>query len=166
MPKTKIAKVKVNKQKRVMEKSQEITKNKEKILKYKEGIGRRKTSTARVRLFLTRPQESAEAGNFYINGRPYKEYFKDPICQLIVESALRKLKSLNRFGVSVKVSGGGFMSQAEAIRHGMARALVLFDSNYKKKLKKAGYLTRDPRMKERKKYGLRGARKRKQWSKR
>jgi len=84
----------------------------------------------------------------------------------IVESPLRKLKSLSRFKVTVKVKGGGLRGQADAVKHGISRTLVLFDANFRKKLKKGGYLKRDPRVKERRKYGLRKARKSPQWSKR
>jgi small subunit ribosomal protein S9 len=96
----------------------------------------------------------------------YREYFSNKMLQAIVESPLRKLKSVNRFKATAKVSGGGLSGQADAIKHGLSRALVLFDLNFRKKLKKAGFLTRDPRAKERRKYGLKKARKAPAWSKR
>lgn len=133
---------------------------------YYETVGRRKTAVARVRLFTVSPSLSAETGNFLVNGKPYREYFFTPELQTTVEAALKRLKSFNRFGISVRVRGGGLRAQAEAVRHGIARALILFDPNFRKKLKRAGYLIRDPRMKERKKYGLKKARRAPQWRKR
>lgn len=133
--------------------------------RYLEAIGRRKTSTARVRLFTARPLEE-QIGRIIVNEKPYKEYFPTPELQQTVEASLSKMKSLNRFEVTAKVSGGGIKSQAEAIRHGSARVLVLFNPDFRKKLKRANYLRRDPRMKERKKYGLKKARRAPQWSKR
>lgn len=134
--------------------------------KYYEAVGRRKTAVARVRLFTTSPSESVMADNFIINNKPYKEFFSTLSLQEAAKSPLIKLKSLNRFGISVIVKGGGIRGQAEAVRHGISRALVLFDINFRKKLKKIGYLTRDPRKKERKKFGLKKARRAPQWSKR
>lgn len=134
---------------------------------YFEAIGRRKTAVARVRLFTSSPSQSAMEGNLVINNdKKYKEFFPTSELQRIIEAPLGCLKSLNRFRATVKVKGGGTKGQAEAISHGLARALVLFDLNFRKKLKKAGYLTRDPRKKERKKYGLKKARRAPQWSKR
>ncbi|MBI5045805.1 MAG: 30S ribosomal protein S9 [Candidatus Niyogibacteria bacterium] len=127
--------------------------------KYIEGIGRRKTSTARVRIF--------EGGRgIGVNGKDYSVYFPTLEMQKIVEGALREMNMDGKFGVEVKISGGGIHSQAEALRHGMARALVMFNAEFRKRLKKAGYLKRDPRMKERRKFGLKKARKAPQWSKR
>lgn len=134
--------------------------------KYLETIGRRKTAVARVRLFTSSPTQSEIDKNLVINDNPYKRFFSTLELQRIIESPLRCLKSLNRFRATIKVKGGGIRGQAEAVRHGIARALVLFDSNFRKKLKKAGYLTRDPRKKERKKYGLKKARRAPQWRKR
>lgn len=134
--------------------------------KYYEAVGRRKTAVARVRLFTSSPLQSAIEGNLTINEKPYKNFFPTLELQEAVEAPLERLKSLNRFKVTVKVRGGGLRGQAEAIQHGLARTLVLFDSNFRKKLKKAGYLTRDPRKKERKKYGLKKARRAPQWQKR
>jgi len=133
--------------------------------RYYEAVGRRKTATCRVRLFTIKPFEGNE-GKIFVNNKFYKEYFPTLELHQIVEAALNKLKSLNRFEVSVKVKGGGIKAQAEAIRHGIARALVKFNPDFRKKLKRAGFLRRDPRMKERKKYGLKGARRAPQWQKR
>ncbi len=136
--------------------------------RYYEAVGRRKESVAIVRLFTKKSTDNLE-GDYaliVVNGKDYRDYFTDKTLQSIVESALRKLKSTNRFKATVKVSGGGASGQAGAIKHGIARALVLFDLNFRKKLKKSGFLTRDPREKERRKYGLKKARKAPGWSKR
>lgn len=134
--------------------------------KYFEVVGRRKSAVARVRLFTSNPSESTKEGNLIINNKAYKKFFPILELQKIIEAPLTRLKSLNRFKVTVKVKGGGIKGQAEAVCHGISRALILFDSNFRKKLKKAGYLTRDPRKKERKKYGLKKARRAPQWRKR
>lgn len=134
--------------------------------KYYEAVGRRKTAVARVRLFTSSPSQSVVEGNLIINNKPYKEFFPTLELQNTIEAPLKRLKSLNRFMVTVKVKGGGLSGQAGAVKHGLARALILFESNFRKKLKKAGFLTRDPRKKERKKYGLKKARRAPQWSKR
>jgi len=134
--------------------------------KYYETVGRRKQAIARVRIYTSDPSNSAKEGNLLINNKPYKEYFPTLSLQKKIEAPFARLKSLNRFRGTVKVKGGGIVGQAEAVRHGIARALVVFDINFRKKLKKSGYLTRDPRKKERKKPGLKKARKRPQWSKR
>jgi len=137
----------------------------EKIRKYYEAVGRRKTAIARVRLFTIKPLEEDE-GKITINEKSYKVYFPLMDLQQTVEASLRKLKSLNRFEVVARVNGGGIRAQAEAIRHGIARCLIKFNLDFRKKLKRAGYLKRDPRMKERKKYGLKAARRAPQWQKR
>jgi len=137
--------------------------------KYYEAVGRRKEAVARVRVFTrksTDMQVSDDKAIITVDGKPYYEYFRDPRLQIIVESPLRKLKSLNRFKATVKLSGGGIRGQADAIKLGLSRALVLFDANFSKKLRKSGYLTRDARVKERRKYGLKKARKAPQWAKR
>ncbi len=144
---------------------EKITPVAEKPKKYYEAVGRRKTATARIRLFTIKPLEEDE-GKITVNDKPYKDYFSLMDSQQAVEASLRKLKSLNRFEVVAKVRGGGIRAQAEALRHGIARALVKFNLDFRKKLKRAGYLKRDPRMKERKKYGLKGARRAPQWAKR
>ncbi|KUK50006.1 MAG: 30S ribosomal protein S9 [Parcubacteria bacterium 33_209] len=128
--------------------------------KYFEGIGRRKTSVARVRLYTKGDKD------IVVNEVDYKEYFKIADHQSIILDSLEKMKSMGRFRVVATVKGGGVHSQAEAIRHGIARALVVFNPDYRKRLRKANFLTRDSRMKERKKFGLKRARKAPQWSKR
>lgn len=137
--------------------------------KYYEAVGRRKEAVARIRVYTrksTDNQVSDDKALITIDGKPYYEYFKSPRLQNIVESSLKKLKSLNRFKATIKVSGGGIRGQADAIKLGLSRALVLFDANFSKKLRKAGFLTRDARVKERRKYGLKKARKAGQWAKR
>ena len=137
--------------------------------KYYESVGRRKEAVARVRIYTKKSsdvQVSEDKALIIVNGKPYYEYFKIPRLQNIVDAPLKKLKSLNRFKATVKISGGGARGQADAIRFGLGRALVLFDLNFSKKLRKAGYLTRDARVKERRKYGLKKARKAPQWAKR
>jgi len=128
--------------------------------KYREGIGRRKTAVARVRVF-TRGDK-----NFLVNEKKLEDYFPTSFLREVAISPLKILKLLTRFKVSAKVRGGGINAQAEAIRHGLSRALVEFNPNFRKKLKKAGFLTRDSRMKERKKFGLKRARRAPQWQKR
>ena len=136
--------------------------------KYFQAVGRRKESIAIVRLFTKKSTDLIEGDYALIrvNDKDYRDYFTDKNLQLIVESPLRKLKSSNRFKATVKVSGGGMSGQADAIKHGLSRTLVLFDLNFRKKLKKSGFLTRDSRVKERRKYGLKKARKAPAWSKR
>jgi len=134
--------------------------------KYYEAVGRKKKAVARVRLFISGASQPIDQENFIINNKPYKEYFPFLSLQQIIESPFTRLNSMKGFRGSAKVKGGGATGQAEAIRHGIARALVLFDKSFRKKLKKSGYLKRDPRKKERKKFGLKKARKAPQWSKR
>ena len=124
------------------------------------GTGRRKKAIARVRLI------PGGAGAITINKRDINEYFGLDTLKLIVRQPLELVSATDKFDVFVNVCGGGFTGQAGAIRHGIARALVVADVNYKADLKKAGFLTRDPRMKERKKYGLKKARRASQFSKR
>jgi len=133
---------------------------KTKAAKYFEGVGRRKTAIARVRISLQKEK------TFLINGKPFDNYFPTKALQQIIFSPLSLADCSDKFQVSVKVRGGGVSSQAEAVRHGLSRALVLFDSEMRKKLKKAGFLKRDPRMRERKKFGLKRARRAPQWQKR
>ena len=152
----------------------ETTKKKEKPVsaktaedkRYYEAVGRRKRAIARVRLFTSGISQSITEGNLLINKKPYKEYFPTLALQKKIESPFLRLKSMKRFRGTVKVKGGGPTGQAEAVQHGISRALVLFDDNFRKKLKKSGYLKRDPRKKERKKFGLKGARRAPQWRKR
>ena len=122
------------------------------------GTGRRKSSVARVRLVKG-------TGNVVVNGKPLEEYFGDGFMRLTVNQPFALL-DLKTFDAIINVNGGGLTGQAGAIRHGIARALVKEDANFKAELKKAGFLTRDPRMKERKKYGLKKARRAPQFSKR
>lgn len=124
------------------------------------GTGRRKKAIARVRLI------PGGNGTITINKRDIDQYFGLDSLKLIVRQPLELVDALNKFDVCVNVCGGGFTGQAGAIRHGIARALVLADEAYKADLKKAGFLTRDSRTKERKKYGLKKARKAPQFSKR
>jgi len=128
--------------------------------KYYEAIGRRKTAVARVR-FYTRGDK-----DFLINNKPYQKYFPHLELQEIAVASLKKMNCPDKFRIVAKVRGGGFKAQAEAIRHATARVLVGFNSNFRKRLRKAGYLTRDPRMRERKKFGLKRARRAPQWAKR
>ena len=123
------------------------------------GTGRRKTAIARVRLL---PGE----GEIVVNGRTLEEHFGNAVNESDVRMPFRVTGTEGRFNVMIKVEGGGVTGQAGAIRHGIARALCEFDAELRKKLKKAGFLTRDARIKERKKYGQKGARRRFQFSKR
>lgn len=132
----------------------------EPVGRYWQAVGRRKTATARVRLFT-----KGEKG-MWVNGKPASEYFGHARLGKLADEALGAMNTGDRFRTTVKVSGGGLHAQAEAVRHGTARALVLFNQDFRKRLKRAGFLTRDPRMKERKKFGLKGARRAPQWSKR
>ncbi|MEA3452965.1 MAG: 30S ribosomal protein S9 [Patescibacteria group bacterium] len=128
--------------------------------RYIEAVGRRKTAVARVRIWTKSGEE------FLINEKKYQDYFPPIESQKIVLSPIEIINSKEKFKVSAKVKGGGSHSQAEAVRHGLARTLIKFDPELRTQLKKAGFLTRDPRMRERKKFGLKRARKASQWSKR
>lgn len=121
--------------------------------------GRRKTSVARVRLVPGN-------GNIVVNGREVADYFGQAVLEKVVREPFDITETQGRFNVKVNVYGGGHTGQAEATRHGIARALLLVDDEYRRPLKQAGLLTRDPRMKERHKYGLKKARKASQFSKR
>ncbi|APF27172.1 TPA: 30S ribosomal protein S9 [Clostridium botulinum] len=123
------------------------------------GTGRRKKSVARVRLV-------AGDGKVIINNRDIENYFPIETLRVIVNQPLVLTETKDKYDVLVNVHGGGFTGQAGAVRHGISRALVKADENMKPSLKKAGFLTRDPRMKERKKYGLKKARRSPQFSKR
>ena len=123
------------------------------------GTGRRKKSIARVRLVEGK-------GNITVNYKTLDEYFGTEVLKVIVKQPLVATNTLDKYDVICKVIGGGFTGQAGAIRHGIARALNEANSEYRPTLKSAGFLTRDPRMKERKKYGLKKARKAPQFSKR
>jgi len=128
--------------------------------RYYEGVGRRKRAIARVRLFTRGDKD------FSVNSKPYIKYFATKELQQIADGALTKMKVTDKFSVSVLVRGGGMAGQAEAVRHGTARALMKFNADFRKRLKRAGFLTRDPRKKERRKFGLKKARKAPQWAKR
>lgn len=122
-------------------------------------LGRRKEAAARVRL-ISASQE------FVVNNKPLATYFSNKIDQALIVEPLKLVGLFETFGVTVKVAGGGVRGQAVAVRHGIARALVRLNPDYRKTLKAIGFLRRDPRSKERKKFGLKRARKSAQWSKR
>lgn len=123
------------------------------------GTGRRKKSVARVRVY-------AGSGKITINNRDIDDYFGLETLKLIVRQPLALTGTADKFDIVCNVQGGGVTGQAGAIRHGLSRALLQYDENLRPALKKAGFLTRDPRMKERKKYGLKAARRSPQFSKR
>ncbi len=123
------------------------------------GTGRRKTSTARVYL---RPG----AGAVQVNRKPFETYFPNETLRMIIRQPLQLTETANKFDILVNVAGGGPAGQAGAIRHGITRALIDYNGDLRPTLKQAGLVTRDPRIKERKKYGQKGARKRFQFSKR
>ncbi|MBC7899433.1 MAG: 30S ribosomal protein S9 [Saprospiraceae bacterium] len=123
------------------------------------GTGRRKTSTARVYL---RPG----TGNIIVNRREFDSYFPNEALRMIIRQPLRLTDTAGKFDILVNVAGGGTAGQAGALRHGITRALMVFNADLRPALKKAGLVTRDPRQKERKKYGQKGARARFQFSKR
>jgi small subunit ribosomal protein S9 len=131
--------------------------NKERFV---EAVGRRKTSTARVRI------TSSTKSSFVVNEKDAKEYFKTEEQRRLIQDPIAKGKTGSKWEVEVRVKGGGIHSQAEAIRHGLARALVSEETELRGKMKTLGYLKRDPRAKERRKFGLKKARKAPQWSKR
>lgn len=136
------------------------TKPIKKVKGYIEAVGRRKTSTARVRI------TEATKSSFVVNDKDASVYFMTEDLLRTVNDPFTKAKVPTLFTVTVVVSGGGIHSQAEAVRHGLSRALTEFDEELHTKLKKLGFLKRDPRMKERRKFGLKKARKAPQWSKR
>lgn len=129
-------------------------------IKYFNGVGRRKSAIAQVRLLATGD------GKILVNDKNFNEYFPQPLLQEIINAPLKLTNLLGKVDITVKVVGGGKSGQAEAIRLGIARALQLFDKDLRKTLKVAGYLVRDARVKERKKPGLRRARRAPQWAKR
>ena len=130
--------------------------------RYFEAVGRRKTSTARVRLH---PHEGTK-NTFEINGKDAKAYFPTAEMKHLINSPFETAPTVSKFNITVVVKGGGIHSQAEALRHGISRALIEMDAELRKPLKKAKMLKRDPRAKERRKFGLKKARKAPQWSKR
>lgn len=123
------------------------------------GTGRRKCSVAKVRVV-------AGQGNIIVNGKPVLDYFGRKVLEIVVKQPLATTKTEDKYDVLASVHGGGKSGQAGAVRHGIARALLKVDDEFRSPLKKAGFLTRDPRMKERRKYGLKKARKAPQFSKR
>ena len=127
---------------------------------YYYGTGKRKTSIAKVRLYLD------DDGLILINGKPMEEYFNWQPWQGVITEPFRVSETTNRFRVVVRVQGGGVHSQSQAIRHGIARALVVFDDTLKAPLRRHGLITRDARIKESKKYGLKRARRAPQYTKR
>ena len=122
-------------------------------------VGRRKEAVARVRLKLGK-------GEIVVNKKPYDKYFPRETDRIIITQPLQLTNSVNKYDILAIIRGGGLAGQAGALRHGISRALVLADPALQDLLRKQGFLTRDPRMKERKKYGQKGARKRFQWTKR
>jgi len=134
-------------------------KSETKTSQYFEGVGRRKTAVARVRI-------SKGSQTVSVNGQELGKVFPTARLQKSILAPIDELKLEDKFSVSAKVSGGGVKAQAEAVRLGIARALVKFDAELKKRLKSYGFMTRDPRMVERKKYGLKKARRAPQWAKR
>lgn len=127
---------------------------------YIEAVGRRKTSTARVRITPSKKTDIT------VNDKTVEEYFPTAVLQQQISQPLSLEDIVQEFTITVKVKGGGISSQSEAVRHGIARALTEYEATLRKPLKKEGYLKRDPRMKERRKFGLRKARRAPQWSKR
>lgn len=125
-------------------------------------VGKRKNAIARVYL---RPR-AGEVGNIRVNGRSFEDYFPRPASRLIIMQVLELTNTVGRFDISVNVKGGGLSGQAGAVKHGITKALLDVDATYRPVLKKAGHITRDSREVERKKYGLAGARRRYQYSKR
>lgn len=123
------------------------------------GTGRRKSATARV--FL-RPG----TGEIVVNKRKFEDYFQNEMHRMIIRQPLHLTDSVNKLDILINVDGGGYAGQAGAVRHGITRALMELNPEFRTRLKKAGFVTRDPRVKERKKYGQKGARKRFQFSKR
>lgn len=128
---------------------------------YYEAVGRRKTATARVRLY-----PAGETPEIIVNGKPMPEYFSRMADQLRLIEPMQATETESQFNVSVLVKGGGVHGQADAVRQGIARALIIADESLRPSLKKGGFLTRDPRAKERKKPGLKRARKAPQYTKR
>lgn len=128
--------------------------------KYIETVGRRKTSVARVRI------TPASKTSYLINGRDLESYFPTSELKIMATEALDKAKITEKFKITAVIKGGGISSQADAMRLGIGRALIEYDQELRKRLKKLGFLKRDPRAKERRKFGLKKARKAPQWSKR
>ena len=138
----------------------EIKKNTVNIGKYIEAVGRRKTAIARVRLF------GASKTSFSVNDQNLATYFPTEQLQVTVKNPFTRVRLSAKFKVLARVHGGGISAQAEALRHGISRALIIYDQTLRKEIKHLGFLKRDPRAKERRKFGLKKARKSPQWSKR
>ena len=138
----------------------ETTKPKSKLQEYYYGLGKRKTAVARVRLYAN------GKGNFTVNDKPLEEFIKTSIAIGVIKAPLKLTGTVKNFDISVMVDGGGTSAQNDAIRHGISRALLIYNDTYRATLKKAGFLTRDARVKERKKPGLKRARRAPQFSKR
>jgi small subunit ribosomal protein S9 len=151
-----MSKVKVSKTKKVKKIEQAPEPKKE---RYFETVGRRKTAIARVRLYTKKT-------GIEVNNQDFQKYFPILRLQKKITAPLEKMKIINKLGAVVKVKGGGINAQAEAISLGIARALVKFNPDFRKRLRRAGHLTRDARVVERKKYGLKKARRAPQWQKR
>lgn len=128
--------------------------------KYWEAVGRRKTAVARVRI------REAKSQDFLVNAKPIQDYFQDAEYRTVAKEALERGAPGKAFAVSILVKGGGMRSQAEAVRHALARVLVKWDESMRESMKTLKFLTRDPRMRERKKFGLKRARRARQWRKR
>ncbi len=159
----KVLKSEVKKEKKLIKKSEikavPVSEKPAVSARYFEAKGGRKTAVARVRI-------SAKKSGVVINAKELKDYFKDLHLQKEVLKPFEAMNLESKFGVEAKVSGGGLAGQAEAVRHGISRALVLLNPEFRKRLRKFGFLTRDARMVERKKYGLKKARRAPQWAKR
>ncbi len=156
----KVIKVVKEKKEEVLLKISETEEGKSPRKSYLYAVGRRKEASAQVRLIKN------GSGKVIVNGREVQNYFGSPLLQEIVASALKVVGQDNKLDISAKVSGGGLRGQAEAIRLGSSRALLLLNPVFRKSLRRHGFLTRDPRMKERKKPGLKRARRAPQWQKR
>ncbi|MEK7179359.1 MAG: 30S ribosomal protein S9 [Patescibacteria group bacterium] len=130
--------------------------------RYIEAVGRRKTAVARVRISAAKSSK----GSFLVNGKDVHAYFPSDDMRVIARDPLVKTKETNMFDVTVLLKGGGIHAQAEALRHGLARAIIANNEGHREPMKKAGFLERDSRAKERRKFGLKKARKAPQWSKR
>lgn len=128
--------------------------------KYFEAVGRRKTAVARVRLF------PAKEAKYEVNGKPLESYFPVREMQITAVESMKNAAAAEKFHVTARLSGGGISAQSEALRLGIARALLVYDVELRGRLKKAGFLKRDARAKERRKFGLKKARKSPQWAKR
>lgn len=128
--------------------------------KYHYAVGKRKTSVATVRLY------EKGKGNFHVNGKTLEDFANSKDLVEVANASLRLVKMLKDYDITIQVKGGGFRGQIDAIKHGISRALIVANPELRTSIKKAGYLTRDSRIKERKKFGLKKARKSPQWSKR